>query len=241
MGLNLLSSVEVKKLSGFASTHNIQFDLILEAGAHDGENTCELKKYFPRSKIIVIEPDQSWKPKLVKLLGMGSVLSIALSDRKGLVNLYSPFPDGSISGNLVASDSEIRNLKLTGTSETERLDSLHLMHFESGLLWLNIMGSTYPALKGVTNQLRNFKMIVVNFNFRTMYEGRLSNYFSTTNLMSKFYFLPIHIDLRRKNFGWGVFLHKDCLSKTERLKAMMLLGASLLLHFLYILLPANLD
>jgi len=136
---------------------------------------------------------------------------------------------------------KLRNLKLTGTSESKRLDSLSFPPFGSGLFWLNIMGSTYPALKGSIKQLRNFKMIVVNFNFRTMYEVRPSNYFRSTYLISKYNYLPIHIDLERKNFGWGIFVHKDCLSLTEQLKAMALLGTSSLLHLLYILLPANLD
>jgi len=220
---------------------NIHLDLVIEAGAHDGKNTRKLVKLFPDKRFVLIEPDNAWVDELTSIRDDIQVVNCALGDKNTTLYLYSPFEQGSFSGNLVASEKILSNLFLYGTTESRTLDSLQVEKFSSGLIWMNIMGSTHQVLLGSKLKLKSIEISIINVNFRKMYDGRESNFFRVLLLCLRSGMMPIYIELNRKNFGWLVCIKSKQLNFLEKLKSgiLLLLGGSL--HLAFRILPARLE
>lgn len=239
MKLRRLSRNSPETLAAELKKLRIQIDYVIEGGAHDGINSLELINNFPQAKVVLIEPDSAWRDFLTSLVDTDNFFPYALSDAEGEFELLSPFKDGSKSGNLIIQPSENIQLHSFGKCSSITLDKLNLPN-KQGLLWLNIMGSTYPALLGDKKTIQGTAVAALNVNYREMYPGRPSNFIKVAGLLAKQGFLPIYIDLDRRNFGWIVFVQNRFLSRVNRLNSSLLLCVGFILHITYKIFPAKL-
>ena len=65
--LNIVELISIHSVQNFLLRNKTNLDLIIEAGAHDGKNSRNLKKAFPYSRLVLIEADKYWELELIKV------------------------------------------------------------------------------------------------------------------------------------------------------------------------------
>ena len=96
--LNFVELISIKSIQDFLRRNETNLDLIIEAGAHDGINSRKLKRAYPHSRLLLIEPDKYWETELIKVVGQNSLFAVGLSDKNEHSFLFDLIQDSSMGG-----------------------------------------------------------------------------------------------------------------------------------------------
>lgn len=155
--------------------------IIVEAGAHIGQDTIEMAQMWPEAKIYAFEPVPSLFEQLkenTKNFPNIKCVQKALSDKNGFTEMY--VSEGNINGSSsIFKPKEhleidptikfpykiiIETIRLEDWAKSENLDYIDF-------LWLDLQGAEYTVLNSCENILKNVKAIHLEANLAELYEG----------------------------------------------------------------------
>lgn len=160
--------------------------IVVEAGAHDGEDTYQMSMIWPRGQIHAFEPDPRTYIELVQnLLKCKNVhtYSIALGSYDGVADFYlskptsefgvagqsSLFPDNPDTWpwpwvEMEKEPISVPIAKLDSWAEKQGIEKIDF-------LWIDMQGSEYQMLKASPNILKTIKVIKTEYSTKEYYTG----------------------------------------------------------------------
>lgn len=150
--------------------------IIFDGGAFNGKWSVEVKKLFPKSQIVLFEPNpfitNTIKTNL-KLQNITAIVkNIALGDKKTETNLNIwTDPNTAVGASLLNHvQGEAKN------AVNVKVDTLDNISNELGLipelLKLDLQGGELAALNGATNLLKNTELFIIEFGCLEAYKER---------------------------------------------------------------------
>lgn len=206
----------------------LKVDWIIEAGCHDGTDTLELIKHFPKARIYAFEPDpksraiaesrfQTFATKRIELFPFG-LSNIGATKFLDYVN--------NEKGNGTSSISEIG----TDPVETIALDDFEKFPANSGLLWLDVEGHAINALIGMKKTLNGIELAKIEIQMHEKSEQRPQDFQQVITIMKQAGLVPLFVPLHPGYFGDIYFARVTSLNKRNRLKSLALRFQMWLLH-----------
>lgn len=131
-------------------------EFIVDAGAFMGDWTKDCRKIFPKSKILMIEGQQTQKKHLLKFVNNDTLLEIALigSEEGKKVNFLVGGSNSNIQQN---TNNSIFNNETTTIDYLAQKNNFTRIDF----IKLDIQGYELEALKGATNYIKNIEVILI--------------------------------------------------------------------------------
>ncbi len=201
---------------------------IVEAGCHDGADTLELLKQFPKAKIFAFEPDP-------KSRAVAESRFQAVTTEK--IELF-PFGLSSLGGTKFL--NYVNNEKGNGTSsiseigtdpvETIALDDFQKMPANSGLLWLDVEGHAVNALTGMKKTLTGIELAKIEIQMHEKSAQRPQDFQEVITIMKQAGLVPLFVPLHPGYFGDIYFARRTSLNMKARLKSLALIFQMWLLH-----------
>jgi FkbM family methyltransferase len=227
---------DVDALMGLLRAGKLSFGWVLEAGCHSAADTLRLAAYPEFKKFYLFEPDPiSYQNALNNLRSLNPsryvIRQVAVADKRATYNLIS---DGELGGegSLITEENNLlKSEKVYAVTIDEVIDS---ESERNGLLWLDVEGFAYPALKGGLKTLDVILAAKIEVEYTDMNEYRKTNYRRIITLMSKKGFVIKKANLNPCNFGDLLFIHKSNVKFIQVLSGDVLKIAVCFLHgFLY--------
>ena len=212
------------------------FGWVLEAGCHSAADTLKLAAYPEFKKFYLFEPDPvSFQNALNNLKSLDSsryeITQAAIADKKATYSLIS---DGELGGegSLITENQDLPSSEKVDAVTFDEV--IHSEFVRNGLLWLDVEGFAYPALKGGLNTLDVILAAKIEVEFADMNEYRKTNYRKIIKLMSKKGFVVKRANLNPCYFGDFLFIHKSQMKLIQVLNGYILRIVVGFLHgFLY--------
>ena len=209
--------------------------VIIEIGAHYGEDTLRFLEVFPDCTVYCFEPD----PRNIKIFkkyvdsDKVKLFETALCEENGEAKFFQSFKDytdRTVPDKydwISIEDYQNEKLNNSGSSslkrgyahtldnyvvvETERFDEWHSRHNvgEVDLVWLDVQGAERDVLSGMGDAIKNIKFIWTEYGEKT-YEGAMSRV-ETINFMRKRNFSVINELSSKSPTGDLLFRRNKCL------------------------------
>jgi FkbM family methyltransferase len=182
--------------------------VIVEAGSHNGVDTANLARAWPRGKVFGFEPVPALQLQVehqIKGLANAICFPLALGARPGQAELFisSGVSDGSSSllrptGHLEEHPGVLFREKISVPVVT--LDSWAQSEGIAGVdfLWLDLQGGELAALQGAARILPTVRVIYSEVSLKPMYEGA-----------------PLYPEFRASMESWGFRVAREELSSAD--------------------------
>ncbi|CCB86053.1 MULTISPECIES: FkbM family methyltransferase [Parachlamydia] len=152
--------------------------VIVEAGAHFGEDTIVMSQLWPQGHIYAFEPSPESYNELFKTVHTSSNVTTypcALSDKKGQFLFYLAGGASSLRKPTKHFNDDYFHSDLDHPIVVEA-NTLDAWAQEQGVqkidfIWFDMEGNELNAFKGALHQLKNVKLIYTEVNFQKFWEG----------------------------------------------------------------------
>jgi len=215
-------------LKSVSQKHSIAINWIIEAGCHDGSDTVELIRDFPKSNIFAFEPDPISRAiaeeKYLKLGNSGLELyPFGLSDENSQKFLdYVDNQRGSGTTSLAEWGTE--------SVKTVALDKFRKLPSSGGLLWLDVEGHAVKALLGMQKTLKGVDIAKVEVQMHQKSEQRKQDYGYVMDIMAQAGLIPIKAPLHPGYFGDIYFVRKGFVNIATLIRSKLLTFQMRMLH-----------
>jgi len=204
---------------------------VIEAGAHDGQDTLRINRSLKPLRIIAFEPDEHARLQASQTYTDNNLdvelHDFGLSDKNS--NLYLNFLNGE-------EGTGSTYLAETGSSSVEvrRLNDLNLNLGYGGMLWLDVEGHAVQVLNGASNLLGNLAVAKVEIQMHKMSDARVNDYYEVNKLMLAHGLIPVRVPIYPGFFGDVIYLNKKESKFLDRLWSFTLIFQMKMLHgFVY--------
>lgn len=157
--------------------------IIVEGGAHIGLDTLEFAKIWPQSKIYAFEPDR----RIFRRLSRNTInhpqiktYPWALADRHGRASFYVSAGTSDASSSILKPKTHLEEFPSVTFSNHVYVDTINLQDWAKAegltqidLLWLDLQGAEYLALKNSLDLLKRTRLIYLEANHSETYEGTM--------------------------------------------------------------------
>lgn len=155
--------------------------VIVEAGAHRGNDTRILAKMYPKGRIFAFEPDpENYYRLKIMVAGQKNVTTIeqALGAENGSLSFYRSAQNFGASNSLLKPKKHLENhpdiqfastitVPVLGITEFYKKYNLNQVDF----FWLDMQGYEFQALQPAAELLKKTKLIYTEVNFDENFEG----------------------------------------------------------------------
>jgi FkbM family methyltransferase len=155
--------------------------VIVEAGSHNGVDTAELARAWPRGKVFGFEPVPSLRSQVEnQIKGLANVICfpLALGAKSGEAELFISSGDSDGSSSLLRPTGHLQEhpgvlFRETITVPVVTLDDWAQSQDIVGVdfLWLDLQGGEFAALQGASRILPAVRVIYSEVLLKPMYEG----------------------------------------------------------------------
>lgn len=201
--------------------------VVVEAGAFDGQETCQLAKTWPLGRIHAFEPVKELYNKVVnrtQSIKNVSTYPFALGDEAGKKTMYLSSEDYlshvSQSSSLFPPKEHLRYYPASKFNTTEEVSVITLDQWAEthkidkvDMLWLDMQGYELPALKACPRLLSTVSVILTEVEFVEAYQGQpLFEEVKSWLEGQGFVLIGANFDVSRKSgewFGDALFIRKD--------------------------------
>lgn len=227
-----LVPASVEGLMSLFEEVKINFSWCLEAGCHQAADTLRLAQYPQFEMFYLFEPDpvsyQHAKNNLKALKESRYVIrQVALADKFAQFDLIGDGQFGG-EGSLITEKSDSKTSVLVDSMPADEIVEKRFVR--DGLLWLDVEGFAYPALKGGLKTLDFVLAAKIEVEFANMNDYRHSNFKNVVELMSDKGFVLIKANLNPCFFGDLLFIHKSELNLHHRITGYFFQRAVIFLH-----------
>lgn len=188
-----------KKISKFLLCLNLKINNIYDIGSNDGQYSFLFKKIFKKSKIFAFEPNLGLCNIFKKRINKNSnikVFNVAVGNfnKKTILKIDE---NSSLTTSLAKKNKKSRTFKikkfLYGTSSglekkirMIKLDTFINSKNKPDFIKIDVEGFEEEVLKGLKNNLKNIKIIMIEFHFDKLYKGYNPNRIHKILLKNKF-------------------------------------------------------
>lgn len=173
--------------------------VIVEAGAHHGEDTCNMKHLWPKSTIFAFEPNPnsfSLTKERIKNLSDVYCFPLGLYDYSGSHVFYKCNLDDGASSFLESTEKrksfyrdqapiEINCITLDDFAEENNIEKVDFV-------WLDVEGAELNVFKGAKKVLENLDAVYLEVNFQEFRKG-MTQYEDVKRFLEKAGFFQIYI------------------------------------------------
>ena len=173
-----------KKIYKFLLSVNLKINNIYDIGSNDGQYSLLFKKIFKKSKIFAFEPNSELCRDLKRKVNTKSdikVFNVAVGNSNKSIFLKID-ENSSLTTSLATKNTKSRTFKikrfLYGKSfalekkiRLIKLDTFINSKNKPDFVKIDVEGFEEEVLKGLKNNLKNIKIIMIEFHFDKLYKG----------------------------------------------------------------------
>ena len=173
-----------KRIKKFLINFNSKIKNIYDVGSNEGEYSILFKKIFPNSKIFAFEPNSKLcknSKKKFKNLKNIKILNVAVGNADKYIDLNID-ENSSLTTSLDIKNTKSKTFKvkkfLYGDQKHKKkitklikLDSFINYRNKPDFIKIDVEGYEEEILKGLKNNLKNIKLIMIEFHFDNLYQG----------------------------------------------------------------------
>jgi FkbM family methyltransferase len=209
--------------------------VIIEIGAHYGEDTLRFNEIFLDPTIYCFEPDPRNINIFKKYVKSSNVklFEVALSNKKGTSNFYQSYQTFNAKSVpkkydwISIEDYKLNKLNNSGSSSlkkgykhileekiivnTDTFDSYFCETKTIDFVWIDVQGAEKEVLEGMSNSMTNIKYIWIEYG-ETDYEGGM-NRSNTIELLNEYGFCLVSNLSDTSRQGDLLFVNKDKIQK----------------------------